>query len=315
MPRVRDILVVPTDPNFDPNAAAWDEHPPAWDAPIALGVGLRLERLATEEAEAVMDAATPAGRNFHATRQFGQFYSLVLDVPEEAIERRRYGWDPNGAISAALVLSRLVVDNAYCYEFCGRMIERDGAELQIVPPRFDQPIAFRLRNDRYWMTVAEAETLATLIEAYIDAAVRLSPRVHTALWHAERSAYARYLDEALVSIVTGLEALLKTDRYRITRQFIERAPQLVAELGLEIAGDPWQGLYDARSAAVHGARTELYQPDKLGATAPVNPLVVPGIAAQTVLRAAIRRAIEDDDFRSAFIDAEAVRARFAVDLG
>jgi hypothetical protein len=73
VPHVRDVLIVPTD--SDPaytELPEWETDPPAaWDGGSAdIGDGITIERLEDDEAEAVMDAAEPAGENHEARRQW-----------------------------------------------------------------------------------------------------------------------------------------------------------------------------------------------------------------------------------------------------
>lgn len=315
MPRIRDILIVPTDARFA-DRPEWDTHLPAgWDTgPAALGDGITIERVTTDEAEAVMDASGPAGKNFHATRQFGQLYAFVRAINQAEYDETHYNWDASGALTGTIVLSRLVLDNAYCSEFAGRIVEHDGGRTQIIPLNgFEQRLAYRLRDTRFWLTDDEVDELATLRAAYDPIAGQLPGRVGRALWRTERSTHTRYLSEAVTHIVTGLEALLKTERHTATQQFMTRAPALADAVGLDGAAIDWDAVYAARSDASHGAEVELFAPPGHSPGGEPPPEAVTLVAAaQDVLRAAVRRAIEDEDFRLLFADADAVRAAWPV---
>lgn len=312
MARVRDILIVPTDDRFR-DLPEWETHPPAgWDGvPADLGDGITIQRLETAEAETVMDASAPAGKDFHPARQFGQLCSFVREVGEEEYEEAPYACDGVGALGDTVALSRLVLDNAYCSEFAARVVEENG-DITIIPiSSYEERLAYRLREERFWLTVEEAAQLAALRDAYRAVSGALPDRVSRALWHAERSTHTRYLHEAVTQIVTGLEALLKTERHEATRQFTVRAPALAAELGFEPTGVDWAAVYAARSDASHGARVELFAPAGHAAGgAPPLEAVAQVAGAQDVLRTAVRKAIEDTDFRASFADDEAVRGRW-----
>lgn len=64
----------------------------------------------------------------------------------------------------------------------------------------------------------------------------------------------------MTHIVTGLEALLKTERHNATEQFTTRAPAMADAIGLDGAAIDWDAVYAARSDASHGAEIELFAP-------------------------------------------------------
>lgn len=260
-----------------------------------------------------MDAAEPAGENFHATRQWSQLVSFVREISEQEYgDDPHHGdnWDRTGSLNETIALSRLVHDNAFCSEYAGRVIEREDAARRIVPvASLEMRLAYRLSDGRPWLTDHEAAELAALRNAYRG--VDLPDRVKRAMWRTERSNHSPFLSEAVTNSVTGLEALLKTERHRATAQFTTRVPALAAAVGLDLGNVDWNAVYEARSDASHGARIALFSPPGWSATDPPHPDALPLVAAaQTVLRAAVRKAIEDDGFRSRFDDDESVRAAF-----
>ena len=317
LPRVRDVLVVPA-PGQHADPAAWDENPPL-DGPVDLGNGVHLERLRGDDIELaaqVIEASIPRGLNFDATRPFGQLYSFWREVPEaewNAEGETMFAWDPSEAISEAIVVSRLVRDNAHGFEFVGRVIDTDA--LRRIAPRLghDGRSAYRPRKDRFWFTDAEAAALRTLLDRYRAVKDALPDRVKRALYEAEMSARSRYITDAVVRITTGLEALLNTgEETQVTARFVSRSKQLMVELGLgKTSNAYWKWLYAARSHVVHGAESKLVAPVGWDATEGDPPPDVAKIAkAQEVLRTAIRRAIEDDTFRSVFDNTETVRDHY-----
>lgn len=305
---VRDVLVVPS-PGHHVEDDDWMNSPPA-AGPVRLGNGVVVERLIDDTADQVIAASIPAGLNFAATRQFGQLYSFWRRVPRAEYEADLYAWDTSRAISEAIALSRLVIDNAHCAEFAGRVIDRADGHRKIVPLLgLDGRVAYRARNDRSWLTTDEAGALRTLLERYRAVKHDLPDRVRRGLWHADRSSFCRYLTEAVTNIVTGLEALLNTgDDEPVTAQFVKRSQRLAAELGTDTSRTYWSWVYDVRSKAVHGDEVTLVAPPGWTESSGDLPLDVARVAkAQDVLRAAIRRSIEDDAFCAAFASDEAVR--------
>jgi hypothetical protein len=288
---------------------------PAVDGPVDLGNGVYLERLIDGDvAEQVIEASIAKGRKFDATRQFGPMYSFWRDVPADEYEDQLYAWDQTAAITEAVALSRFIRDNAHCAEFGGRVVDRGEDRRQIVPlSGLDGRSAYRVRKDRFWLTAEEAEKLHDFLEGYRAVKNDLPERVSRALWHAERSCHHRYLQEAVTNICTGLEALLTTDEEQVTAQFIKRSRALAAELGIATSGTYWDWVYNARSKTVHGAAVELVAPAGWEETEGEPPPDVARVAtAQDVLRAAIRMAIEDADFRAIFASDHAIRDRWPV---
>ena len=310
---IRDVLVVPS-PGFRASEQEWLNYPPV-EAAVDLGRGVRIECVEAALAEQVMNASTPRGLNFEATRQFGQLYSFVREVPKTERESW-FAWDTSQAISEAVALSRFVLDNGHSLEFAGRVIDRTDGSRQIAPlSQYDGVIAYRARKDRDWLTIEEAEELHTLLDDYRAVKNTLSDRVKWAFWYADRSCYSRYVHEAIVNVTTGLEALLNTgDDEPVAKQFKIRSQALAAELGISTSKRYWTRLYEIRSGAVHGAPVKLLIPIGSDGTQGDPPKDFAKIAkAQDVLRAAIRRAVEDDAFRAVFENDDAIRERWPLD--
>jgi Apea-like HEPN len=317
--RVRDVVVIPS-PGHDANAEDWLAYR-AVDGPVDLGNGITLERLRGEEAdlaEQVIHAAVPRGQNFEPVRQFGQMYSFWREVPAEEwsadSERRLFHWDTTQAVTEALFLSRFVLDNGYSLEYAGRVIDRSDGYRRICPlTGHDARLAYRARKSRFWFTNAEAIELRTFLDNYRAAENALPQRVKRATFQAEASAQSRYLSDAIAHLTTGLEALLNTDEdVQITAQFVKRSKQLADELGIDGTSHTyWTWIYTARSKVVHGAEVKLVAPEGWYEGHEEPPADVKKIAkAQDVLRAAVRRAIEEDDFRAVFDSNEAIAARW-----
>jgi hypothetical protein len=103
---------------------------------------------------------------------------------------------------------------------------------------------------------------------------------------------ARFREDTLPLVVTGLEALLKVGRRHLTEQFSERTPALARELSIALTEDLCANAYDDRAGIVHGAHLDLMYP------ADFTQMMTGVDHLQQTLRAAIRRAIEAPDFSS-----------------
>lgn len=315
---VRDVLVVPS-PGHRANEEEWLANPPVEEA-VNLGNGVVIERLRGDDGELpnqVMDSSSAAGLNYRPIRQFGQLYSFWREVPRDEWDGpQMHSWDTTQAIGEALALSRFVLDNAHSLEFVGRVLDRSDGHRQIACSLgYDGRIAYRARKDRFWLTTAEAEALRQLLAQYRAVKEALPDRVQRALWHADRSCYSRYINEAVGNIVTGFEALLNTGEGEpIAAQFVKRSHALAAEVGVETSRSYWRWVYDVRSKAVHGAEAMLVVPAGWDETTGDPPRDVARVAqAQDVLRLALRKAIDDEGFRGVFESEESIRQRFPLE--
>jgi hypothetical protein len=332
---VRDVLicgVVPGAVDFTPDEI--QEHPPiAWPRllrdegeapPVELGRGVRIDRLSPEDEELVMNACTPRGHYFSPIRQVGQRYSFVLEVDLAEHEQHPFLWDRQGLIYDALSLSRLVRDNGYSMEYAARISDyEDGLQTVMYTLAAESKHVYRLRRDREWLDATEGAELRDLLSAYWAAREQLPSRVARAKWRTEYASWLRWADLLLPILVSGLEALLKTEPYKSTHQFKRRVPALAKEVGIEgVDEDFGERIYAARSEWVHGTHVRLFatgqeaQEAQEAAEGPQTAeqwSVFEEIArVQDVLRRAVRRCIEDEEFRAVFSDDDAIRSRWPI---
>jgi predicted component of type VI protein secretion system len=168
---------------------------------------------------------------------------------------------------------------------------------------------YRMLDERDWLDAAEAQALADLLRAFWS--VRQLPRrLERALWASEHVAWERYLDVILPALVAALEGLLNTSRKQLMRQFTTCVSALAAELGVpDVSKNLCRKLYEGRSQGAHGDDIDLFKPEAR------RPARVEQLARlREVLRAVVRRGIEDPAFRSALESEETVRARWPVEV-
>lgn len=314
--RVRDVIVCAAEATDSTTDEDWRDHPPVGfndDAEaVDLGESISLLTLPFDEAETIMDACEPRGRNYSPTRQFGQRYSFVRERPVAVDQGAGHStFDEGSHMQHALALSRLVRDNGFSLQYAARVSDRGDGEQIIRPIAFFEGIAaYRLRRGREWLDVSEAEDLAALLERYRGGG--LPSRVGEALWRADHSTWQRWAKVALPELVGGLEALTKIGRGQLTAQFKNRIPALAEDVGVDgVDKDSCQRIYDARSDWVHGSQALFgREGDDPPADAEHRELLNDMAMVQDVLRQTCRRAIEDPNFRAVFADDAAIEERW-----
>lgn len=328
--RVRDVLVITGTPGADLEGVAHTELAtfPTWDLregrtdppPIDLGRGLVLASLDQGEAERVLTACSPRGHYFVPVRQFGQMYSFVREVDPAELDDGRWAWDPERVVRGALAMSRLILDNGYSTQYAARIFDYASEEQQVMPSPGPTQYAYRLRpTARDWLTTSEADELRDLLAEYWALGGDLPERVAHAIWMAEYLVSARWLDVIAPLLVVAFEALVNTGRDLVTRQFRERVPAMTDEAGSGLSRNVCDRMYDVRSRWVHGSRVPLYRrPDREGEpsegpTDDEQRAALERIArTQDALRAVLRKALTDADFRAIFASDDNLRERWPV---
>ena len=333
--RVRDVLICPTMEVDESATKEFRTHPPIgvdprpglFDAPtepVEVGRGVVIERIAKEDLELVMNACTPRGHYFAPIRQFGQRYSFVRNVDLEQWQQQHYRWDPDGVVSDALIMSRLIRDNGYSQQFAARVADfADGEQTVVYTLGAGGKDAYRLRRDRDWLDSTEGVELRNLLTAFWAGTETRPERVRRAIWRTEYATWMAWADVALPVIVGGLESLLKTEQHGSTRQFKTRVSKLATELGVEgITSELCGRMYGARSEWVHGTHVRLFATGQKVREAAEEDThegpddesqwrAVTDIARmQDVLRRAVRRCIEDEDFAAIFAEDDRIRERW-----
>ncbi|MGH2714900.1 MAG: hypothetical protein ACRDM7_13625 [Thermoleophilaceae bacterium] len=299
------MLLVPTSRDRG-SYEEFRDHPPVGDPPFALGRGLEIVALDYALSELIFNACDPRGHFHFMARQFSCRYAFRVEHSPE--EERHERWDPENIIYEAVALSRLARDNAYSTEYAARVVEYENGELSVRP--FDGDLsryAYSLGQDRDWLDAEGAANLAALLAVFWSDEHELPERVRDALWLTERLTHEHFVDIAVPGLVAALERLISTSKEQVTRQFKTRVPELAKELGVPGVSRTLCGqIYAARSQGAHGSAIDLL-------AAPRADANVQKVAKmQTVLHAAVRRAIEDPAFRAVLADDAAIRSRWPV---
>ena len=254
---VRDVAVVPTGTD-NASAADYRAHPPANG--VELDRGLTIECLSDDEYDLMMAACRPRGHFFYSVPQWGQRYTVVRRVDLADYGVNPYGWDDDRTLFDALAMSPLICDTTHCSEFAGRIITHEDGEQQVIPLyAFDARIAYRYGRERDWLDNNEANELAALLSAFWRIEPNWPPRVQRAMRYCERASQMPFLQESHPRLVTGLEAILNTNRSHISKQFRERVLALAEELGIgSVSKRLADRMYEARSQAYHGYDVRLF---------------------------------------------------------
>jgi hypothetical protein len=282
-----------------------DEPDPAgWNGTVSVGPFVTLERIPSDDAGNFTIACSARGDHFEPTEQSPLLYTFVRrDAPQGA---STWHWDPDEAIQWAIALSRFIRDNSHGTGTAVRTVEGWNAGHRQVAPLDIEARAFAYRvitDERDFLDDAEATELDRLVRTYYASRGRLPGRVTHALWLAEYMTQSRFIDVALIHVVTALEALLNTSNERASTQFVKRSRALASELSIDLSGTAANNIYELRSHSVHGVRSDLDPEGKEGRLM---------LLARAVLRAALRRAIENPDFAAIFASDRTIEARWPI---
>jgi hypothetical protein len=313
--RVRDIVAVemidvPGDvdlvPEYTSNPPAgvprYPDDGPVFPDPAEIGRGINLGALTSDEAELILAATELRGHYFRATSSDGIRYSFSRDITADATHPRRYvdisSWDADGAMYDAVVLSRLIRENAAGLARSVRFVDYESGATQVVPQEFHEAAhTYRLPLvERDWLDDADAAALRELLALYWERRGALPHRVTRALHRAEFSVWTRQADLAIPLIVAGFEALITTRIGKLTANFKRRLPMLAEIVGIEGVNEEFaERLYVARSDGVLGRQVDFVE----GWT---DDAIRDFRLAQRLLRRVVRRLIESQEFSEHFTE-------------
>jgi hypothetical protein len=260
------------------------------------------------DADQIVDACCPKGYNFAPTRQFGYYYAIARKDPPNPKE---YSWDPDQRLRRAIVFSRLVHPNPTGYSFCARVVRRSDESIERIARQFPGVPALGGSINRPWLTPQEWKTVGSLLASWKSSYAKKCLRFCEALWHLEKAATERYLNQRWVLIATAIEALIgewmpqgRTQQKRIGRGkcFRQGLQKLGEDCGLPVDANEADGAWRRRSSVVHGAglppipEHQGQRPDALYDK------------VERILGASLRRMIELDEFATNFANNTSVRA-------
>jgi len=134
----------------------------------------------------------------------------------------------------------------------------------------------------------------------------LPQRASRALWYHEYATRTYYVEVRWPLIATGLESLVHTDRNNSGLQFRRRVSKIAAEIGLTPFGvEQAARAYDLRSGLAHGQQLG-------GFTGPDRELYD---LMESVLRRAILKSMEDEEFADTLNDDQKIRERWPLGQG
>jgi hypothetical protein len=103
------------------------------------------------------------------------------------------------------------------------------------------------------LTVAEAQELRALIDAYWTNMNALPQQLSRAISLSEGVVHQATLERALVMLFMGLEALLNTGKHQVTKQITKRMPRLATDVGVDgVSARFARQMYEDRSSPAHG---------------------------------------------------------------
>jgi hypothetical protein len=263
--------------------------------PVVLGNGVALESIDNDLARRLFRACELQGERWEPNRQFGIVQAFVRELdPSLFPNAQLYAWDHDHVLFGVLALSRLVHPHAVACDYVARrLVDDDGSERLVPYDASEARAAYRIDDGSPgWLAVDNAAQLRGLLTAYQPD--HLPGRVTRAFRLAETMVRARFMEDRLPLVVTGLEALIKVGRRNLTEQFAPRTAALANEFGIPVSEDQCIDAYDDRSGIVHGAHVDLMYP------ADFTQFLVAVDLLQQTLRAAVRKAIETPQFRAFF---------------
>jgi hypothetical protein len=273
----------------------WDlieRYPPVTS--FKLADDLEIVELDSELAEHVMDSCE--ARTFgmgKPVRQSNQLYSFVRGTT--AFDNI-WDWKPDQSLEMCVAFSRLVHPTSFRLEYHVKVaLDERGKLRELIPLVGEYRGAWIAERDRDWLAWDDFVELQKLVARL---PIKLPARINRALWYNEYAARTFFADVRWTMIATALEALIHTDRYGSTAQFVARTVKLGVAMGLTgFSEDSAARFYDRRSSLAHGQGLgELRSEDQI--------LYILG---EDLLRMVLQRAILDPQFAATFKDETGIR--------
>lgn len=239
-----DIVIQTTSFNLEPNRNPIKKR-------IDLADDLYIDLLPTDFAQKIFEACEPKGYCFDPVLPFGQMYSFVRKNPPNG---DNLTWDKDQRLRLCIALSRLIHPTSISTEYAARIfLTSEGNIKKIVPGPVsgNSSKAFVVETNLNCLTETDAQNLKQLIEAFEKKP--FEDPLARAMWYHEYAARSYEIDLRWTFIATGIEVIVHTDRYKSTRQFVERVQMLSTAVGAgRITKNQTEEMYEFRSSLAHG---------------------------------------------------------------
>jgi hypothetical protein len=299
---VRDVIVQTTGHGLWVSDEVFRAEPPLSEA-IDLGAGLWAGPLDSNTVDAVFEACSPPGRNFNPTRQFGYHYCFVRDIRSPA--NSSLTWDEDQRLQDCIVLSRLVHPTTIATHFSARLFYEGDELRQIVPGPTQGLGAYAWVNGhdwRNWLTAPEAQEVGQLLTGYNRDT--MPGRLRRAMRHFLYACHTYDLDLRFTLVVTGLEALVNTHKYKPTGRFKKRLQLIANDIGMTVTEENAEEAYNFRSNLIHG---QALQGQDIG-----EKVQESYGRLETLLRLLVKKSIEDQTFASRFESEATIDAAYPI---
>lgn len=290
-----DVTIFPNWDYRQANENLIEDRPPI-KSKIDLQNDLWVGEIPDDDAHKIMDSCEPKGFNFNPYRQYEQLYTFVRENSLDEIN-----WDSDEKLQLCIALSRIIHPTNISFQYAAKVItDEDKKIIEIIPG----PIsgsgsdAFNSITGQNWLSESDGKQLKDIMHAYMINPLR--EPISRALWYHEFASRVYELEVRWALINTGIEALIHTDKYNSTKQFVVRVPQLAKKVGITISEDEARDMYDLRSALVHGQNPSgskiisLYQ------------------SMEKILREVIKKSILDPKFSSFLEDKNKIKSIWSI---
>ena len=260
------------------------------------------------DTEQIVDARTPKGHNWKATRQFGAYYAIVRKF---AVEPQDYRWDYDERLRRAVVFSRLVHPTPTGYVYRARVWRNSDDSLQRVMPIWPGVQAYCADRRRPWLNRKEWEEVGALLKRWDSSFAKGCFRFNEALWHFEKAAVEEYLSHRWVLVSTALESLVGhwtsdgqgEPGWRVGRgkRYRDGLLRLAKRFEVLLSEGEAKTAWHRRSSVVHGAGLPPLPSPELGL--PRDELYE---KVERIVGLTLRDMIDTDDFARNFTDNKSV---------
>lgn len=289
-----DVVVYTTSSALDPNRKPIGKR-------IDLANDLYIDILPTDFEQKIFKACKPKGYCFDPTLLFSQMYSFVRKNPPNGDDLK---WDEDRRLQLCIALSRLIHPTSISTEYAARMFLTSESNIKKIVPG---PVsghsskAFVVDTNLDCLTEIDVQNLKQLIEAFEKKP--LEDPLARAMWYHEYAARSYEIDLRWTLVATGIEAIVHTDCYKSTRQFVERIQKLSIAVGAgNITKDQAGKMYEFRSSLAHG--------QGLGGITPEMKELYKKM--EDILRLTIKKSILQASFRDLLSDPDKIRKKWPV---